>query len=79
MRPPNFGDTKIKQEITVNPLPWIIFHLETHKLHIIIDLYKTVYKISMISVKYNTIKSYNAKSAVREKKRWNRVLFYKTQ
>ena len=34
----------------------------------VIDLYKAVYKISMISVKYNTIKSYYAKSAVREKK-----------
>ena len=25
MRPPNFGDTKIKQEIAVNPLSQIIF------------------------------------------------------
>ena len=33
----------------------------------------------MISTKYNTIKSYYAKSAMREKKRWNRMWFNKTQ
>ena len=33
----------------------------------------------MISIKYNTIKSYYAKSAMREKKGWNRMSFYKTQ
>ena len=33
----------------------------------------------MISIKYNTIKSYYAKSAMREKKQWNRMSFYKTQ
>ena len=44
------------------------FPFQKHKLHIVIDLYKAVYKISMISVKYNTIKSNYAKSAVREKK-----------
>ena len=27
MRLPNFGDPKIKQEIAMNPLPQIIFHL----------------------------------------------------
>ena len=26
MRPPNFGDTEMKQEIAVNPLSRIIFH-----------------------------------------------------
>ena len=33
----------------------------------------------MISMKYNTIKSYYAKSAMREKKGRNRILFFKTQ
>ena len=33
----------------------------------------------MISIKYNTIKWYDAKSAKREKKGWNRMSFYKTQ
>ena len=33
----------------------------------------------MISIKYNTIKSYYAKSAMREKKWWKRMSFYKTQ
>ena len=33
----------------------------------------------MISTKYNTIKSYYAKSAVREMKRWNRMSFYEAQ
>ena len=33
----------------------------------------------MISIKYNAMKSYYAKSAMREKKGWNRMLFYKTQ
>ena len=30
-------------------------------------------------MKYNTIKSYYAKSAMREKKGGNRILFHKTQ
>ena len=50
----------------MNPLPRIIFILENHKLNRIIDLYKALYKISMI--KYNSIKSYYAKSAVMGKK-----------
>ena len=33
----------------------------------IVDLYKALYKIPMISIKYNKIKSYYAKSAMREK------------
>ena len=33
----------------------------------------------MISMKYNTIKSYYAKSTINEKKGWNRMAFYKTQ
>ena len=32
------------------------------------DLYKALHKISMMSVKYNAIKSYCAKSTMREKK-----------
>ena len=40
---------------------------------------KALYKISMISIKCNTIKSYYAKFAMREKKGLNRMLFYKTQ
>ena len=52
--------------------------LENHKLHRIKDLHKTLYKISMISITYNTIKSYYAKSAMREKKEWNRMLFYRS-
>ena len=42
------------------------------------DLYKALCKTSMISLKYNRIKSY-AKSALSEKKGWNRMSFYKTQ
>ena len=49
----------------MNPLPWIIFILENHTIK---DLYKALYKTSMISMKYNTIKSYYEKSAMREKK-----------
>ena len=33
----------------------------------------------MISIKYNTIKSYYAKSAMKENKGWNRMSFEKTQ
>ena len=80
MRPPNFRETKIKQDIAVNPLPWIIFHFrKLYKLHRTIYLCKALYKISMISIQCNTIKSYYAKFAMREKKRLNRMLFYKTQ
>ena len=50
----------------MNPLPRIIFILENHKLNRIIDLYKALYKISMI--KYNSIKSCYAKSAMMGKK-----------
>ena len=32
----------------------------------------------MISIKYNTIKSYYAKSAMRETKGWNRMSFYRS-
>ena len=39
---------------------------------------KTLYKISMISIKYNTIKSYYATSAIREKKGWKRMTFYRS-
>ena len=52
----------------MNPLSRIIFHFRKHKLHRIKDLYKALYKISMISIKYNSIKLYYAKSAIREKK-----------
>ena len=33
----------------------------------------------MISIKYNRIESYYAKSTMREKNRWNRMSFYKMQ
>ena len=33
----------------------------------------------MIFIKYNTIKSYNAKSAMKEKKGLDRMSFYKSQ
>ena len=33
----------------------------------------------MIFIKYNTIKSYNAKSAMKEKKGWDGMSFYKSQ
>ena len=65
---PIFWNTKIKQEIAVNPLPRIIFNLENHKLNRTKDLYKALYRISMISIKYDTIKSYYAKSVMRENK-----------
>ena len=58
MRPPNFGDTELRS----------FYILENHKLHRTKDLYKALYKISMISIKYNTIKSYYAKSDMRERK-----------
>ena len=66
-QPPNFGDTKIKQEIAMNPLPRIISILKNHKLHRTKDLYKAFYKISMISIQYNRIKSYYAKHVMRVK------------
>ena len=75
MRPPHFSDTKIKQEIAVNPFSI----LENHELDRMKDLYKALYKISMISIEYNTIKSLYAKSAMRQKKGRNRMSFYKTQ
>ena len=39
--------------------------LENHKLHRIKDLYKALYKISMISIKYNTIRSCHVKPSMR--------------
>ena len=68
MQPPNFEDTKLKQDIAVNPLPRIIFISENYKLHRIKDLYKSLHKIYMISIRYDAIKSYYARSAMREKK-----------
>ena len=39
MRPPKFGDTEIKQENAVNPLPRIILHFrKPYQLNRIIDL-----------------------------------------
>ena len=50
------------------------FILENHTIK---DLYEEAfYKIFMIFMKYNT-RIYYAKSTMREKKRWNRILFYK--
>ena len=51
------------------------FILENHTIK---DLYEVLYKIFMISMKYNTIISYYAKSSMREKKGRDRILFYKT-
>ena len=59
MRPPIFVDTKIKQEIAVNPLP---------RNNRIRDFYKALYKIYMISIE-NMIKLYYEKSAMTGKKR----------
>ena len=67
MQPPNFGDTIIKQEIAMKPLPEIILDLKNHKLHKTKDLYKALYEIHKISLKYNIIKSYHAKTAMKEK------------
>ena len=41
----------------MNLLPWIILH------------YKALFKMSMISMNFNKIKSYNVKSAMTERKR----------
>ena len=69
MRPPNFGDVKIKAGDCRESITSDHFSiLENHKLHKIIDRYKALYIISIIFIKYNTIKSYYAKSAMREKK-----------
>ena len=35
--------------------------------------------MSVISMKYNTIKSCRTKSAMKEEKEWNGMSFYKTQ
>ena len=64
MRPPNFLGHKIEHEIAMNPFPRVIFFLENHTIK---DLYEVLYKIFMISMKYNAIISY-AKSTMREKK-----------
>ena len=58
MRPPNFGDTELGS----------FYILENHELNRTKDLYKALYKICMISIKYNTIKSHYANSDMREKK-----------
>ena len=59
----------MKQAIATNPFPQSIFYLKKkHKLHRIKDLYKAPYEISMISLKYNRIKSYYQKSAMKKRK-----------
>ena len=72
MRPLIFGDTKTTQEIAVNLLPGMIFHLGNHKLNRIIDLYKALYKRSTMPIyKYiciYIIKSYYAEFAMTGKK-----------
>ena len=50
MQPPIFGETKIKQDIAMNPLLGSFSILENRKLNRIIGLYKAFYKISMISI-----------------------------
>ena len=76
MRPPNFWDTKISRRLS-----WIHYlgSLSILENHTIKDLYKALYKKSMITMKCNRIISYYAKSAMREKKEWNRMSFCKTQ
>ena len=65
MQPPNIGDTKNKARDCRESIYHGSFSiLENHKLHRIKDLNKALYKISMISIKYNTIKLYYAKSAM---------------
>ena len=66
MRQTNFLGHKIQHEIAMNPFPGVFFILENHTIK---DLYEALFKIFMISMKYNTIISYYAKSAMREKKR----------
>ena len=65
MRPPDFLGHKIEHEVTTNPFPRVIFHFRKPYNK---NLYGALYKIFMISMKYNTTLSYYAKSAMREKK-----------
>ena len=59
MRLPNFGDPKIKQEIATNHYLRAFSIFENHKLHRIKDRNK---------ISHNRIKSFDAKSALSEKK-----------
>ena len=75
MWPLTFWDAKQSMRLLwIHFFGWF-FIVENHTIR---DLYEALYKIYMISMKYNTMISY-AKSAMREMKGWNRVLFYKTQ
>ena len=65
MQPPIFLGYKIEHEIAMNPFPRFIFH--SRKPYNKISL-EALYKIFMISMKYSTIISYYAKSAMRKKK-----------
>ena len=51
------------------------FILENHTIK---DIYEALYVTYVISMKYNTIISNYAKSAMKENKGLNRTLFYKT-
>ena len=64
MEAPNFLGHKIEHKVAMNPFPRVIFHFRKPYN----DLYEARYKMFMISMKYNTIISYYAKSAMREKK-----------
>ena len=64
MRSTNFLGHKIEHEIAMNPFPWSFFILEKYTIK---DLYEGLYKMFMISMKYNAIISYYAKSAMKEK------------
>ena len=65
MRPLICLGHKIEHEIAMNPFPWVFFHFKNHTIK---DLYEAFYKVFMISMKYDTIISYYAKSAMRKKK-----------
>ena len=54
----------MEHEIAMNPFPWSFFILEKYTIK---DLYEGLYKMFMISMKYNAIISYYAKSAMKEK------------
>ena len=76
MQTPIFGDSKIKQEFAVNPLPGIIFHFRKPLIEYDSrSLKSTLQNIYNLYLKYNTIKSFYAKSAMTEKKCKKECLF----
>ena len=69
MQIPIFGDSKIKQEFAVNPLPGIIFHFRKPSIEYNSrSLKSTLQNIYDLYLKYNTIKSFYVKSTMTEKR-----------